>query len=136
MLGAKLVVRADMPDDEKWSFPPHQDYPFNRGSLNSITIWIPFQDTPDNIGPLNVVPASHNDGERAENNSLLINPPTDNLYKSVPMKTGDLLVFSQFLIHKSGRNCSDKIRFSLQVRFNDLSQPEFIRRKFAVKKES
>ena len=65
VLGAKLVVRADMPDDEKWSFPPHQDYPFNRGSLNSITIWIPFQDTPDNIAPLNVVPASHNDGKRA-----------------------------------------------------------------------
>jgi ectoine hydroxylase-related dioxygenase (phytanoyl-CoA dioxygenase family) len=121
VIGAKLVVRADMPDDEKWDFPPHQDYPFNRGSLNSVTVWVPFQDTPDDMGPLYVIPSSHRHGEHPQKEGLLTPSPADDLYRAVPIKLGQVLIFSQFLIHKSGRNISDKIRFSLQVRFNELA---------------
>src|SRR5579859_1769983 len=59
VFAARPILRADMPSDEKWEFPAHQDYPYNLGSLNCITIWIPFQDTPLELGALDVIPGSH-----------------------------------------------------------------------------
>ena len=37
----KPYVRVDMPNDPNYRFHTHQDYPFNKGSLNSLVIWIP-----------------------------------------------------------------------------------------------
>ena len=121
-IGAKLVVRADMPNDDEWSFPPHQDAPYNPGSGNRITIWIPFQDVGMIDGALRVIPGSHLAGELPSKDNLLIaRPPAEN-YMPVPVKCGQVLAFSQFLIHTSGPNRSDTVRFSLQVRFNDLNE--------------
>jgi ectoine hydroxylase-related dioxygenase (phytanoyl-CoA dioxygenase family) len=36
------------------------------------------------------------------------------------VKLGEALIFSQFLVHRSGTNTSNKIRFSLQLRVTDL----------------
>jgi hypothetical protein len=46
------------------------------------------------------------------------------------MKLGEALVFSQFMVHRSGENRSDNIRFSLQLRINDLDDDEWAKRKF------
>jgi phytanoyl-CoA hydroxylase len=129
-IGAKLVVRCDMPNDDAWSFPPHQDYPFNRGSLNSVTIWIPFQTCDENNGALRVIPKSHTWGEQPSENSLLLTCPDEQHYVSMPIRAGQALVFSQFLIHKSGPNRSNTVRFSLQIRYNDLD--EMVHRTTAV----
>jgi phytanoyl-CoA hydroxylase len=128
VLGAKIVVRADMPNDDEWNFPPHQDYPFNRGSLNSVTVWVPFQDCGIEDGTLQVINQSHTFGELPEKDCLLIQPPDDDQYRSLGVMLGEALVFSQFLVHRSGYNRSDKVRFSMQVRFNDLADREYLTR--------
>jgi ectoine hydroxylase-related dioxygenase (phytanoyl-CoA dioxygenase family) len=46
----------------------------------------------------------------------------------VETNAGDALVFSSFLVHESGVNESDRIRWSCHFRFNDLDDPSFIRR--------
>ena len=121
-IGAKLVVRADMPNDDEWSFPPHQDAPYNPGSRNRITVWVPFQDTEIAEGALKIIPGVHWYTELPQEKNLLVTPPIDEDYISVPVKLGQALVFSQFLIHKSGPNRSNTIRFSLQARYNDLEE--------------
>ena len=45
--------------------------------------------------------------------------------KLINAKPGDLIIFSQFLLHKSTRNFSDKIRWVAQVRHSDLSEKKF-----------
>ena len=47
---------------------------------------------------------------------------------SVEVKAGDALFFSSFLIHRSGDNVSDAIRWSCHFRYNDLSEKTYIKR--------
>lgn len=132
-MAAQIILRADMPDDDPWSFPPHQDYIYNLGSLNTITIWIPFQDITDDIGPLDIIPGSHRGGVAPHTDGLLREFDETKIV-SAPMRHGQALAFSQFLYHRSGPNRSKRIRFSLQLRYNDLSSPEYARRKLFIKK--
>ena len=125
------IVRADIPNDKEHDFPSHQDYVYNHGSLNSITIWIPFQDVTVKMGALKVIPKSHLEGSVPVKDGLIVNPDLSK-YVPMPMSFGQILVFSQFLHHKSGLNESDKIRFSLQLRYNDLSDDSWASRHFYV----
>ena len=125
------ILRADMPFDDKWAFPPHQDFVYNQGSLNSITIWIPFQEINSDIGPLKIIPNSHLNG-LVPSKKGCIEKPNESDYKSIPMKFGEVLVFSQLLQHASGKNKSKKIRFSLQLRFNDLASKEWAERNYYI----
>ena len=134
-LANRLIVRADMPADDKWAFPPHQDYVYNHGSLNSITIWIPFQDVPAELGPLHVWPGSHLGGLKPQKGGLLV-AYDEGAARPVPMRLGQALVFSQFLPHRSGLNRSGTIRFSLQIRYNDLSSAHYARRAYFINRAS
>jgi hypothetical protein len=128
---ARPILRADMPFDEKWEFLAHQDYVFNQGSLNSVTIWIPFQDTPVKLGAVQVIAGSHSAGS-VSSRAGIINKINEAGFVSMPVKLGQVLVFSQFLHHRSGRNMGSGIRFSLQVRFNDLADKEYAGRKYYI----
>ena len=151
--GTRPQVRVDMPKDNKFSFKSHQDYPFNLGSKNSITIWMPLQDTDYNMGTLKISAKSHRNEEifkygiNDKNFNIDIGKfvkkkiPANNHYKvalndklfdfkSIKVKAGEALVISQFLVHKSGDNISNKIRFSVQLRYTDLAEQDYIRRKY------
>ena len=45
---------------------------------------------------------------------------------------GDAFIFSAFLVHRSSINKSNKIRISLQFRYNDLSEKTYVNRGFPV----
>ena len=47
---------------------------------------------------------------------------------SFNVKQGDLILFNSFLVHKSGNNITDKIRWSCHMRYNDLEDKSFIKR--------
>jgi phytanoyl-CoA hydroxylase len=117
-------------------FSPHQDYPYNRGSDNSIVVWIPLQDTDIKNGCLKYSPHSHEGGfikgitsktDRLEGMIL----SSDYEWEDAPMLAGEVLLFSMFLVHKSGTNSTkDSIRFTVQVRYNDLADNNFAERGF------
>lgn len=46
------------------------------------------------------------------------------------IELGDALFFSAFLIHRSGNNVTDSIRWSCHLRYNDLSEPTFMERNY------
>ena len=50
--------------------------------------------------------------------------------KKIFLKKDEVLVFNQFLVHKSGFNSSNKPRVSIQLRFNDLFSLEKITSSF------
>lgn len=128
-LAAKPILRVDMPFDAAWDFPAHQDFPYNQGSANSITIWIPFQDVDVSLGALQVVPRSHLRGIVPVVDDVVVGYP-DSEFVDHPVTLGQSLVFSQLLVHRSGKNVSERIRFSMQLRYNDLAQADYQSRLF------
>jgi len=131
----RAIIRADMPNDIEHDFKLHQDYPYNQVSFNSITIWIPFQDTDAKLGAPQVIPKSHKNGVVKNENGIIVKQELEKCI-TAPLKLGEVLVFSHFMHHKSGSNVSkdpeNQIRFSAQIRYTDLSDQEWAKRKYYI----
>lgn len=129
--GFGVALLVNMPDDDKRLYRAHQDITFIPGSLNGVTIWVPLQDSPVPLGPLEVVPGSHKLGLLPTNGvtdvkqNELLEPFPDEAFIPVPIVAGQCILFSKFLVHRSGRNRTQAVRISLQFRYNDLASPEY-----------
>ena len=115
--------------------PAHQDWRSMQGSLNSIVIWIPLIDVDRDLGTLEIVPGSHLRGlfDSVEDDWFRNIPESEipeSEYVSVDVKKGDVLFFSSFLVHRSGNNTSQNVRWSMHFRYNDANERNFIDRKF------
>lgn len=114
--------------------PPHADFNSFRGSLNSIVLWLPLRDITTEIGPLEVVPGSHLEGNLAtkiENGFGVVDKYEDKDFTPLLCDKGDAIIFSSLLVHRSGNNLTDdQLRLSISFRFNDLSSPDWIERKY------
>jgi ectoine hydroxylase-related dioxygenase (phytanoyl-CoA dioxygenase family) len=113
--------------------PPHQDWRSMQGSLNSMVVWVPLIDIGKDLGALEIIPGSHLFGllDSVEDDWYrTIEGTTDDQYVPVEVEAGDALFFSAFLLHRSGDNTTDSIRWSCHFRYNDLDEPTFIERKY------
>lgn len=122
-------IKINFPFHESHNIDVHQDIHSHMGSLNSITIWIPLQETKENLGPIEYIPSSHKKIMPAKS-GLLINKYNNKDFNSFELKLGECLIFSQLLIHRSKNNISNKARISLQIRFNDIMSEEWLSRKY------
>ena len=96
-------------------------------------IWVPLVDVPRELGALEIIPGSHLWGlqdSREDEWYRSINGPGDEQYQSVEISAGDALFFSAFLVHRSGDNVTDSVRWSCHFRYNDLDEPTFVDRKY------
>ena len=113
--------------------PAHQDWGSMRSSKNSVVVWIPLQDVGVESGPVHFVPGSHNAGALEthviEGFSCTDAYPEED-FKFTEMKLGDALIFSTFLVHKSGEITNNKIRWSCQFRYCDMEEDDFVERKY------
>ena len=132
------MLRADMPDDDEFNFAIHQDFSYNYTSYNSIVLWMPLQDVDETSGALGIIPGSHKLGVLPTENDFLkdYSPSKHGEFVQVPMSFGQILVFSQHLIHKSGSNHAKTVRFTLQIRYSDLKSEEYMKRKYYVHRRS
>ena len=104
-----------------------------QGSLNATVVWVPLVDIDTKLGTLQLIPGSHLLGlQDSEEDEWFrrIEHTSDDQYISVEVKAGDALFFSAFLIHRSGDNITDSIRWSCHFRYNDLNEQTFIDRKY------
>ncbi len=116
-----------------WKLGSHQDWRSSQGSIDSVTIWYPYVDCDKALGALEVIPGSHLDGlleaGKVDYYSEIKSDQIDESeYISVEMKKGDLLIFNSFLVHRSGTNSSNRIRWSTQLRYNNIKEKTFIER--------
>src|SRR4051812_8616294 len=58
MISTRPEVRTDMPGDDQYRQPWHQDWRYGQGSVNSVTIWCPLHDTTVENGTIDVMPGS------------------------------------------------------------------------------
>lgn len=124
-------VRIDMPHDDDWLFRPHQDIAYNAGSLNSVNLWVPLQDITPDYGPMSLDAGSHLNGllDFDKSTGMILNYESKRQKTPLPM-CGDILAFSQFLVHWSGANRTKKVRFTIILRYSDLESPEYAGRKY------
>lgn len=123
-------------DGSHWKLGAHQDWRTAQGSLDSIVMWAPLVDCGADLGSLQVIPRSHTDGLYNTDTSGYYGSIQDNIpeedYVQTEFEVGDLLVFSAFLIHRSGTNITKNVRWSIQLRFNNMDDPTFIERGFPM----
>ena len=148
LTSSKITIRMDMPDG-KGSTPAksHQDYVAHQGSSNSITTWIPLQDTFKKIGSLNIIKGSHKigfvrDDLNWKKNKIPLNIISDHKasslgdFENVNLNFGEILIFSTFLVHKSGINLTRNIRYSINIRFNDIHSEDYALRNYYLNEKN
>lgn len=139
-------MRYDRPEDQQHLFKWHQDSLYLLGSLNAVTIWIPFSKVNRHHGSIAVLPGSHKNGIRKfkKTSEKLIQPDVQFLQRDLQLDEevdetdmviieadrGDLVIFSQMLLHKSVPNQSDKVRWSAQLRIADLQCQNYLKNNF------
>lgn len=118
-----------------WKTPSHQDWRSRQGSLNSVTMWIGLVNVTPELGPVEIIPGSHLKGLLpVEDDEWFLRVKKDNIneneFVSMPVEAGDAMIFSHFLLHRSGTNKTDNFRYSLQFRYDDLLEPTFMNRNY------
>jgi hypothetical protein len=152
---AKIATRVDMPFGEG-SMPTsaHQDYPTHLGSENSVTVWMPLHDVTVSDGALQVVPGSHRWGllgsdrllndfvepgklRRREGANAHMQAPDElaGKFRDLEVRAGQAIVFSTFLIHRSGENTGSRIRWAINFRLNDLASAGYARRLYYLNEQ-
>lgn len=120
---------------DKYVTKPHQDWRSMQGSLDSMVLWTPLQDVYEGFGNIDFIPGSHLNGlYKTRENSWFREIDDSKIkeqkYKTIKISKGDLLVFSSFLVHKTGVNKEKKIRWSLQFRYNNSDEESYVKRDF------
>ena len=117
-----------------WRLDVHQDWRSMQGSLDSIVVWVPLIDIDSKLGALEVVPDSHRRGlleaGMVDGYGHLREEIDPGSFISVEVKRGDALFFSSLLLHRSGTNVTESIRWSCHFRYNNLAEATFIERGF------
>lgn len=138
-------MRLDRPHDARHLFEWHQDSVYLLGSVNAVTLWIPLQDVDLDRGTIEVLPGSHQHGiypfrkisDKAVaphvpmlQRDLSLDCAVEGAPRAIVARRGDIVVFRQMLLHRSTANLSDQIRWTVQLRITDLSDPDHRRQGF------
>ena len=135
----RLIPMSDKSQDEKNILTWHQDrsyYYQNEDGNIGLVCWIPLTDVSKTNGALVLCENSHECGwvkpkyikKNNRSPQFLVPGNLTKKYKKkiCTLKERDLLVFKKTIIHRSGINTSNLFRFSLQIRFHDLSDNNYL----------
>jgi phytanoyl-CoA hydroxylase len=114
---------------------PHQDWRSTQGSLDCVTIWAPLYDVGLADYPLEVIPGSHRDGLLEHEPDMPNWRVGDQLYdesafQPLSLKAGDAVIFSGFLVHRTGERGGADVRVAFSFRFNNAAEPSFVARNY------
>jgi hypothetical protein len=135
-------IRIDTPNDERVGYDWHQDSAYSEINLsgkNSLVCWVPMQHVDKENGSLIVCPQSHSLGR------IMVKPTREsslhaeqrkvpaeyvNRFPAVSVEAdfGDAVFVHGDLIHKSGTNRSDRIRFTVVGRYHRTLASDFFTR--------
>ncbi len=126
-------IRIDNPFEERFRANWHQDYPYQRGSIDGLVLWSPLVSVTQEIGPLQVAIGSHKDGLRTITTRVPDSKQQPGIYShrlfdeekvlssyqivQPEVNPGDLLVVDYLVLHASGYNHGRRSRWSMQLRY-------------------
>ena len=126
-------VRCKLPSSlwdgaSSYTAPWHQDAQVHTEEADEcfiLTVWIPLVDTDERNGCLQVIPEVHRSAEVLWSEGFGIseeNMPARNSL-SLPMTKGDVLFVHKFTPHGSGPNETERMRWSLDLRYQITGTP-------------
>ncbi len=119
-------LRPKLPGSTYTAFPWHQDsqyYGVDSQHAHIITVWIPMVDVDEENGCLQVMPGSFKwgllQGARGADQNIRTFEDVEARGEPVPlpMRKGDIFLFSNLTFHKSTVNLSDAVRWSIDIRY-------------------
>lgn len=138
LAGNGFGIRINNPAEEKFRAAWHQEYPHQLRSRNGIVFWAPLLKVEPDMGPVDILPGSHTegmlpmtkissgpDGQAGTYAMRLLNE--EQYAKKYPMHApctapGDLLLMNFDVIHRSGKNISNRALWSMQYRLFDFTE--------------
>ncbi|MBI1773895.1 MAG: phytanoyl-CoA dioxygenase family protein [Proteobacteria bacterium] len=124
----RVLMRNIFPAREEYTTKAHQDFPNVQGTPEVYTAWIPLIDCPIEVGPLQIA-AGSNTGEiydfeiGAGAGGIEIKERFEGRWVTGDFAQGDVLFFHSMSVHKGMPNRSDRLRMSMDVRFQRVSEP-------------
>lgn len=139
-------IRIDLPNDKLHSLNWHQDRSYyfqNRDGNKGLVLWIPLINITKKIGPLKAYAKSHKLGfvsnyqkkisNRQSSTQRIVSFDKKNFkFLSLKVNCGDVILLNKNTIHASGKNISNLIRFSLQIRVHDLMDPDYLSFRYKI----
>ena len=124
----RVLMRNIFPAREAFTTKAHQDYPNVQGTEEVYTAWIPLIDIPLEVWPLQIAVGSHTGGVYdfyigAGAGGIEIVETFDGRWASGGFAVGDVLIFHSMTVHKGVPNRSDRLRMSMDVRFQRVDAP-------------
>lgn len=124
----RVLMRNIFPRHEQYTTKAHQDFPNVQGTPEVYTAWIPLIDCPINVGPLQIAAGSHTNGVydfdiAGGAGGIEIKDPLAGRWVSADFAVGDVLLFHSMTVHKGLPNRSDKLRMSMDVRYQSVREP-------------
>ena len=125
---AHIIGRTIFPQQEVFTTPPHQDFIPIQGTVETYTAWIPLCDIPPELGGLQIASGSHRHGvydfrPAMGAGGIEITNPLEGTWVNNPFKQGDVLIFHSMAVHKGVSNSSDRLRMSIDARYQKISDP-------------
>jgi len=125
LIHPKAIGRLIFPSCERLTVRPHQDYRFMNGDPECYTVWIALHDCPIDVGPLQILEGSHRFGfQKHEDENLHVpeipvGAAMGDDWVGGQINAGDVLIFHSLTVHAASPNRSDKLRISLDCRFQN-----------------
>jgi ectoine hydroxylase-related dioxygenase (phytanoyl-CoA dioxygenase family) len=106
-----------------------------KSSSDSLVVWVPLVDVTKDLGPVILYPGTHTLGDISDSTSggfaTIENYDLSKYNQIQPeVNAGDVVIFSTFLVHKSGDIINDEIRWSCHLRYTNMMDKDFIGRDF------
>ncbi|MEJ0016866.1 MAG: phytanoyl-CoA dioxygenase family protein [Acetobacteraceae bacterium] len=124
----RVLMRNIFPAREEFTTKAHQDYPNVQGTTEVFTAWMPLIDCPMAVGPLQIAARSHTEGVfdfgiAGGAGGIEITDPLEGRWVSGDVAIGDVLLFHSMTVHKGLPNRSDRLRMSMDVRYQLVAEP-------------
>ena len=125
LIHPKPIGRLIFPNCERLIIHAHQDHRAISGDSDSYTVWMPLHDCPPELGPLQILEASHRYGLQS------IDPETGIIPKESAcggdwvgghLNAGDALIFHSLTVHAASANVSNQLRISMDCRFQSAER--------------
>ncbi len=125
---ARIIGRTIFPQREVFTTPPHQDFIPIQGTADTYTAWVPLCDIPPELGGLQIASGSHRQGvyefrPAMGAGGIAVTNPLEGTWVNSPFKQGDVLIFHSMAVHKGVSNSSDRLRMSIDARYQKISDP-------------